>query len=161
MNINEEILNEILQKRQRTPKGEKREKILKLKEEIIALKERGLKATEIVEYLKRAHRIKVDVTYLRKLIPELADKAGAIANIIGKKETKESILRHLVGAAERLGIDKKEMALELLKKLSDEEVAEIWNELGTERLKSITAIYKTKYRQPRQEPWNRSFDYQL
>jgi len=161
MNINEEILNEILQKRQQTPKGEKREKILRLKEEILSLKERGLKATEIVEYLKKAHRIKVDVTYLRKLIPELADKAGAIANIIGKKETKESILRHLVGAAERLGISKKEMALELLRELSDEEVAEIWKELGTERLKSITAIYKTKYKQPKQESWNRnsSFEY--
>jgi len=144
MNINEEILNEILRKRQRTSKGEKREKILLLKEEILALKEKGLKAPEIVEYLKRAHRIKVDVTYLRKLIPELADKAGAIANIIGKKETKESILRHLVGAGERLGISKKEMALELLKKLSDEEVAEVWKGLGTERLRSIAAKYKAK-----------------
>jgi len=161
MNINEEILNEILQKRQQTPKGEKREKILRLKDEILSLKERGLKATEIVEYLKKAYRIKVDVTYLRKLIPELADKAGAIANIIGKKETKESILRHLVGAGERLGISKKEMALELLRELSDEEVAEIWKELGTERLKSITAIYKTKYKQPKQESWNRNsgFEY--
>ena len=144
MNINEEILNEILQKRQRTPKGEKREKILLLKEEILALKEKGLRVPEIVEYLKKAHKIKVDATYLRKLIPELADKAGAIANIIGKKETKESILRHLIGAGERLGISKKEIALELLKELSDEEIAEIWKELGNERLRSIAAKYKAK-----------------
>ena len=163
MSINEEIIKEILQKRKRGPKGQKKKRILELKSEILLLKERGLKVPEIVEYLKRVHKVKVDATYLRKLIPEIADKAGAIVKIIGENSEKEEVLKCLIEAGKRFNIAEKEMALELLKKLSDEEIAEIWKELGSGRLRSINAIYKAKFKQPKQDSWgaNKSSNYQL
>ena len=163
MSINEEIIKEILQKRKRGPKGQKKKRILELKSEILLLKERGLKVPEIVEYLKRVHKVKVDATYLRKLIPEIADKAGAIVKIIGENSEREEVLKCLIEAGKRFNIAEKEMALELLKKVNDEEIAEIWKELGSERLRSINAIYKAKFKQPKQGSWgaNRSSNYQF
>ena len=163
MSINEEIIKEILQKRKRGPKGQKKKRILELKSEILLLKERGLKVPEIVEYLKRVHKVKVDATYLRKLIPEIADKAGAIVKIIGENSEREEVLKCLIEAGKRFNIAEKEIALELLKKLSDEEIAEIWKELGSERLRSVNAIYKAKFKQPKQGSWgaNKNSNYQF
>ncbi len=156
MEIKREILEQILQKKEkRARKGEKRDKLLQLKDEILALKEQGLSASDIVEYLRKAHKLKVNVTYLRRVIPELADKPGAIVNILGRNEPKEKIIGYLIEAAEKLGISRREFAAELLKNLSDEEIAEVWKELGAERLKSTLAIYKTRHAQS--SDWNRNY----
>jgi len=126
MEIRQDILNEILQRKsQKGKKGEKREKLLKLKDEILALKERGLSTTDIVEYLKKAHRLRVNVSYLRKVIPELADKPGVIVNVIGRNEPAEKVIEHLIEAAKRLGVSERKFAEELLNRLPEDQKREL------------------------------------
>jgi len=80
MSINEEVLQSIIS--HNTKRNEKKEKILSLKQEILELRDRGLSANKIAEYLKKAHKLKVTPTYLKKLIPELSAKTDYVANIL-------------------------------------------------------------------------------
>ena len=46
------------------------------------MRNRGLSISKITEYLKKAHKLKVTPTYLKKVIPELSAKTDYIANIL-------------------------------------------------------------------------------
>jgi RNA recognition motif-containing protein len=110
--LNRELIEKIKSKSKK--KGQKKEKLLKLKDEIIALRNEGLTLSQIVEYLKEAHGIKVTPEYLRKLIPEIKSSS------------------------------KVEYVYKLLDTMTDEEVAEVFKKLGKERLNRIRNIYQQK-----------------
>ena len=108
--LNKDLIEKIKSKYKR--KGQKKDKILELKDEIISLRKEGLTVQQIVEYLKEAYKLKISPEYLRKLIPEI--KANS----------------------------KVEYVCMLLESMSDEEVAELWKKLGEDRLKRIWNLYK-------------------
>jgi IS30 family transposase len=97
-------------------KGQKKERILELKEEIISLRNEGLTVQQIIEYLKEAYKLRISPEYLRKLIPEIKSNS------------------------------KVEYVYMLLETMSDEEIAEVWKKLGRERLSKIWSIYKNHSR---------------
>ncbi len=111
MQIREDILNELLSSKQK--RSEKKEKILALKEEILELRRRGLSLTQIVDYLKKAHKLKTTTTYLKKVIPELSSRVDYLTN--------------------------------LLRNMSDDEIAEALSKIGNERVKQIVETYKAKF----------------
>jgi len=71
MPVKEDILQEIISS-SKPKRGAKKELLLTHKEEILELRERGLSLAKIVEYLKKAYKIKTTTEYLKKIIPEVA-----------------------------------------------------------------------------------------
>jgi DNA-binding MarR family transcriptional regulator len=95
MSIKEDILQAILSKNSKT--NEKKEKILVLKNEILELKKRGLSASKISEYLKKAYKLSVTPTYLKKIIPELSNRKEHLLKILSGMNEEEiaEVLREL------------------------------------------------------------------
>jgi len=108
--LNKDLIEKIKSKHRR--KGQKKEKILELKDEIISLRNEGLTVQQIVEYLKEAYKLKVSPEYLRKLIPEIKTSS------------------------------KVEYVYMLLESMSDEEIANVWKKLRREKLSKIWNLYK-------------------
>ena len=97
--INEDVLKMIVSSTSK--RNEKKEQILRLKEEILELRKRGLSLSQIVEYLKKAHKLKTTTTYLKKVIPELSSKDEYVYSLLNGM-SDEQIVNILV----RLGHDR-------------------------------------------------------
>jgi DNA-binding transcriptional MerR regulator len=108
MQIREDILNELISSRHK--RSEKKEKILSLKEEILELRRRGLSLSQIVDYLKRAHKLKTTTTYLKKVIPELSSRVDYLANLLKNMNNEE-----IAEALSKLGNDRVRQIVETYK----------------------------------------------
>jgi len=106
--INEEILKLIVSNKSK--RNEKKEQILRLKEEILELRKRGLSLNQIVEYLKKAHKLKTTTTYLKKVIPELSAKYDYIYTLLSSMSDDE-----IVVILDRLGQNRVKNIFELYK----------------------------------------------
>jgi DNA-binding transcriptional MerR regulator len=72
-------------------RNEKKEQILALKEEILELRKRGLSLSQIVEYLKKAHKLKTTPTYLKKVIPELSSKSEYVYSLLNTMSDEQIV----------------------------------------------------------------------
>jgi len=87
MSVDENIVKLILQRKRR--KSTKADLIKQYREEILALRQRGLSLSDICSYLESKYNLSVSPETLKKAVPELVDRVKRVVNLLSSLSCEE------------------------------------------------------------------------
>jgi DNA-binding transcriptional MerR regulator len=87
VSIDEQLVQSLLQRKKR--KSLKTELVQQHREEILALRERGLSLADICAYLEAKYSLSVSPDTLKKAVPEVVNKVQRVARLISSLSCSE------------------------------------------------------------------------